>query len=176
MPTKTTETRSAQFTREAEKALERANSNFALILRREALHEALRARGEPVEVTASDVGRAKQRLVSEESTDTMMALRWRITVRVMLLAAVVLVTLSLWPGGPFSSQVTFMALVAFAYGVIAFDILWIERRAQKRRMRIEGPYHDPYGGYRWTFTEESAERISESPDVQEGSQTGRSAH
>lgn len=48
------------FTEEAAKLLEQETKKFGEELKEEAVNEALRSRGEPVEVTASDVKRARE--------------------------------------------------------------------------------------------------------------------
>ena len=54
------------FTEEASKLLEQETNKFGVELKQEAVNEALRSRGEPVEVTASDVRRAREMFQKRE--------------------------------------------------------------------------------------------------------------
>ncbi len=54
------------FTSEARRLLERESERIASELEEEAFNEALRSRGEPVEVTASDVRKAASRFVKRD--------------------------------------------------------------------------------------------------------------
>jgi len=56
------------FTEEASKLLEQETKKLGEDLKREAVNEALRSRGEPVEVTASDVKRAREMFQKREQT------------------------------------------------------------------------------------------------------------
>jgi hypothetical protein len=56
------------FTDEASRLLEQETKKFGEELKQEAVNEALRSRGEPVEVTASDVRRAKEMFQKREAS------------------------------------------------------------------------------------------------------------
>ena len=58
-------TRSGEFTSQAETLLVTETEDFGVLLRGRAAEEAFKARGEPVEVTASDVQRASDWMLGE---------------------------------------------------------------------------------------------------------------
>lgn len=120
------------FTTQAEEALDEEARDFAALLRQRAARQALTARGEPVEVTASDVLQAREELVRKEreKKDERVE-RLRIlsgTLGLLILATSVVLSLDSTSGIgggsrilPLSLMVYGLALAGFSYYEKAFQ-------------------------------------------------------